>query len=362
MVYKFFEELKKIITENISNFFKKIKYIITIIMIIILFFSILLVKTDENESNIMILGKNLDVWESWITIIAIPITAGWAIHQYYKNSLLKKQEKAAEIAKLFSDELLDKCSLIGDVIEKSNLKDLLKLKEIDARTLQRFDREEMIELYKDEKIFEKYASILLSKNVQFTYLHILEKRISTKSWKEIEEKSDKEKESYIESILKEKYSKEEITNLKEKKMLFEEFEKYCLNNNIKEKIDKAYIREYSDEDARQLFILDNKYLPFIFSRLVSEVLNELEYICMYISSQSAGSYFVYQSIHQIFLRTVKAAALNIAYTNKNYSDKYYTNIIHVYKEWYNKREFDLRKEKNNKRKAYKYLEPKIKTV
>lgn len=360
MLYEFFEELKKTVTENTSNFFKKIKYIITFLLVIALFFAIVFIKNDEN--NISIFGKELDIWESWITIIAIPITAGWAVHQYYKNLLLKKQEKAAEIAKLFSDELLDKCSLIGNVIEKSDLRELLQLKEIDTSKLQRFDREEIIDLYKDEKIFEKYVSILFSKNVQLAYLHILEKRISIKSWNEIKEKSKKEKEEYIENILKKNYSKKEITDLKKKKMLFEEFEKYCLNNNIKAEINKAYIREYSDEEARQLFILDNQYLPFSFSKLVSDVLNELEYICMYISSQSAGSYFVYQSIHQIFLKTVKSTALNIAYANKNYSDKYYTNIIHVYKEWYNKREFDLRKEKNNKRKAYKYLEPKIKTV
>lgn len=362
MVYDFLEELKEIVNENINSFWKKIKNILRFALIIILFIFIIFIKRDEFDGNIIILGKKLNEWESWITIITIPITAWWAVHQYYKNLLLRKQEKAAEIAKLFSDELLDKCSLIGDVIEKSDLKELLKLRETDTSKLQRFDREEIIELYKDENIFEKYRDVLLSENVQLTYLYFLEKRISTKTWEEIKEKNEEKKEEAVINILKEKYLKDEIADLKEKNLLFEEFEKYCLNNNIKDKINKTYRKEYSDKDARELFILDNQHLPFIFSKLVSEVLNELEYICMYISSQSAGSYFVYQSIHQIFLKTVKSTLVNIAYANKNYSDKYYTNVIHVYKEWYRKREIDLRKEKKNKRKAYKYLEPKIKTV
>ena len=95
---------------------------------------------------------------------------------------------------------------------------------------------------------------------------------------------------------------------------------------------------------------------------VSDLLNELEYVCMYISSQSAGSTFLYQSIHQIFLKTVKILAVVIAYHNKNYTDKYYTNVIYVYTYWQHIRESSIKKENQNKKKAYKYLNPKINTI
>lgn len=366
MVYDFFEELKDIIKEKIKELFIKIKYILLVVAFILLILCIFMcIKEDPKTieaQQLKLFGITLENWAQWITIITIPYTTGWAIYQFRKSSIIKKQEKAAEIAKLFSEELLDKCSIIGAVIELSNMKPLLRLKEIDTSQLQRFDREEMIELYEDENIFEKYKEVLLSDNVQLIYFYILEYRISRNSFEKIKEKNIEEKEKEVIKILKEKYTEDEINSLRKKNLLFDEFKKYCLNNDMKKEIEKVYRKEYSDEEARNLFVLDNQNLPFRFTNLVAEVLNELEYICMYISSQSAGSYFVYQSLHQIFLRTIKSVALYLAYPNKNYSDKYYTNVIHVYKEWYNKREFDKRKEKKNKRTAYKYLEPKIKTV
>ena len=103
-------------------------------------------------------------------------------------------------------------------------------------------------------------------------------------------------------------------------------------------------------------------MPVLFSQLVSLTLNELEYISMYIASQAAGSKYVYQSLHQIFLRTIKLLAPIIALQNKDYSDKYYTNIIFVYNEWAELRQIGLKREKKNKEKANKILNPKIKTV
>lgn len=364
-MYNLNEELKRIINEKLFVMCKKLKYVIVIIAIILLFCSLILIKsTNSNENgDVMIFGKKLENWESWITIIAIPITASWAVHQYYKNSLKMKQEKAAEIAKLFSEELLDKCFIIGNVIENSRLKEILDLENKDTSKLQRFDRDEIIELYnRDENIFKEYREVLLSREVQLSYLYFLEKRISIKTLNEISQKKENEQEMEIIKILEGKYSKNEIEELKSRNLLKNEFERFCVNNNMKEEINRVYRKEYSDEEARALFILDNQHLPFLFSKLVSDVLNELEYICMYISSQSAGSYFVYQSIHQIFLKTIKITAMSIAWSNKDYSDKYYTNIIHVYKNWYNRRENDREKERKNQKKAYRYLNPKIKTV
>ena len=52
----------------------------------------------------------------------------------------------------------------------------------------------------------------------------------------------------------------------------------------------------------------------------------------------------------------------ICVLNKDYSDKYYTNIIHVYNEWCTLRDMDLKNEKKKKEKVNKILNPKIKMV
>lgn len=365
MVYNFFEELKAIIIELFKNLYQKVKVIIIGITLSILFFGILFLKSDSvNLCETSFFKISLADWANWITVITLPCTAIWAVIQYNRNVLLRKQEKAAEIAKLFSDELLNKCSIVGAVINSSELGKLYNLKDTDMNKLQRFDRDEIIELYKgDEQFFNKYEKIFYSDELQSMYLYILESRISKKNLPEIENRDPKEVEEEIEKIMLNHYTPEEILMLKQRNMLKEEFKKYFLCNNHTEKeLNKFYRKNYTDEEARKLFILDNENLPFRFVTLVFDVLNELEYICMYISSQSAGSNFVYQSLHQIFLRTIKSLAVTIADRNKNYADKLYTNVIYVYKEWSKKMSDNTRREKGNKRKAYKYLEPKIKTV
>lgn len=97
--------------------------------------------------------------------------------------------------------------------------------------------------------------------------------------------------------------------------------------------------------------------------LVDEVLNELEYLCMDISSQAAGSKYIYQSLHQIFFRTIKVLSIEICLRNDGkYCDKFYTNIIHVYNEWKIRYEKDLKKEGKRLKRVDKILNPKIKTV
>lgn len=321
-------------------------------------------KIENIESQqVLFLGISLDNFGTLITVLGLLATAIWSMYQYTKNKSLQQQEKGAEIAKLFSDELLNKCYLVGKVINSSQLSSLLKLKDTDMNNLQRFDRDELLEIYENEpQLFEKYNTILSSAKLQNTYLHLLEYRISNKSFHNIVYKSDEEINNSIEKIMSEKYNKDEIENLKQKNLLRIEFEKFYLTSHSKEELYNIYTRTYTDKEARDLFIQDNKDLPFKFISLISDVLNELEYICMYISSQSAGTDYIYQSLHQMFLRTIKMLAVTIANDNKNYTDKYYTNIIHVYKEWQSIRNNNIKREKKNKKKAFKYLDPKIKTA
>ena len=260
------------------------------------------------DQNVIIFDITLTNWFTWLSIVAIVITAIWAIYQFDKNLSRKQQEKGAEIARLFSQDLLFKCTILGNVILDSGIDDIFKIDTLDYRVFKNFDRSEMYDIYSDDDIFLKLKNILYSDNTEQIYLQYLERNITIAPPKDIDTKL------------------------------------------------------YTDDEAYDLFKLDNANMPFKFTQLVASVLNDLEYISMYIASQAAGSKYVYQSLHQIFLRTVKLLAPIIAMQNKDYSDKYYINIIHVYNEWATLRNLDLKREAKNKHKAKKILNPKIKTV
>lgn len=368
MLADIWDEIKQIIVDKLKHLYNKYKYFLLILIPIIFIFLIfgLEQKNPEQieEQVLYFAGISISNWAEWITIITIPITATWAIYQYTKSVKVRKQEKATEIAKIFSDELLDKCTIIWAVIDKSDLKDVLKLKSIDMNNLKRFDLDEILSLYNDKEDFlKKYQETKFSANVQLTYFYILERRISQKKLSQISTKNKEEIDEDIRKIMLDKYTESELESLEEKNMLKNEFERYMKANDFSEKdLMNFYRKSYTDEEARKLFIMQNTNLPFNFASLIDNVLNKLEYVCMYISSQSAGERFVYQSLHQVFLRTVKSLAVDVALRNKSYADKYYTNVIHVYQEWSKIRMRSYLKEKKNKKKAYKILEPKIEKI
>lgn len=87
-----------------------------------------------------------------------------------------------------------------------------------------------------------------------------------------------------------------------------------------------------------------------FTLLIEKTLNELEAICISISSKAAGSQFIYESLHQMFLNTVEILAIRISIANNNNVDKYYMNIISVYNMWNIQKEKDIKKlNKTNKK-------------
>lgn len=253
-------------------------------------------------------NKPISEWGIIISIIGFIVGTTLTCTEYTINKKQKQQEKGAEIARLFSDELVNKCFLLGDVIMKSSLRPLLKLDIISDNEIKNFDVTEIIDLFKDKNIFCKYETICKSNELDQIYYRMLYIRVSTKKYDEVKDK------------------------------------------------------HFSDNEAQELFILDNKNLPFRFMTLVSDVLNQLEAVSMHISSQSTSSIYIYQSLHQMFLRTIRILVLSIAYNNENYANKYYTNVIHVYNMWIKMLQKQQKNEKRNKEKAYKKLNPKINTV
>ena len=366
MLDNLLNDIKQTIIDFFIYVWRKFKYIIVGIIILICIFSIIFFKKDTPTSietqEIYLFKVSLSNWLTWITIITVPITAVWAIHQYKKSRRIRQQERGAEIAKLFSDDLLKKCSILGVVIQNSELQKILRFKEIHLNKLERFDLEEIRELYNNPEIDKIYKNLMNSNNMQLIYLYILESQISLKEINDIAYIDESTLKTKMKELMKDKYTEEELIKLENRKMLKREFTNYYIEKFPNSDLNGVFMKKYTDEEARKLFILDNKNMPFLFKNLVEDVLNELEFICMNISSQSAGTEFVYQSLHQIFLKTIKILAIQIAIVNVNYRDKYYTNIIHVYKEWNNIDKKKRKIENKNKKKAYKYLEPKVSKI
>ena len=289
--------------------------LILIIFILLLFiiskFSTIINPIDVETQQIMIYGISLDNLETVFTSVALIITAFWSMHQYNKNRTSKQHEKASEIAKSFSNSLATKCFIICQVIKNSEIATLIELDKKGYNFFKAFTTNEIRSVYNDDRFIEKYRSTRKKSNLDQIYYRTLHSRISDIDFKTLTTQN----------------------------------------------------KQYSVDEAKQLFILDNANFPFKFKSLVFDVLNELEYLCMSLSSQAAGSKYVYQSLHQTFLRTIRSLCLEIAMANDNhYSEKHYTSIIYVYNEWTQIFTQNLNKEKKINEKVSKMLEPKIKTI
>lgn len=327
MVYDFLDELKNIIKDSLKKFFIKFKYMLLLILFIALVLCIFLLEKEEPKSvesqQLKLLGITIENWFQWITLIGLPYTAGWAIYQFRKNNIAKKQEKAVEIEKDFSQNIINKCGIINAVFKQSSLNSLLKFDEKNYDDFKFFNVDELRSIYNDDdfptiynEMRQKYAQEL-----DDIYHYILLNGVTP-----IVNSSKVER-------------KIEISPNKDDKLT-----------------------ETNSSINKNPFILQNQNFPYHFFELESDLLNQLEYICMNISSKATDSNFIYQSLHQMFLRTVRTLAVEIAVDNKNFSDKYYTNIIHVYNIWTARYIKDSKIEKRKKEKINRILNPKIKTV
>lgn len=87
--------------------------------------------------------------------------------------------------------------------------------------------------------------------------------------------------------------------------------------------------------------------------LICDTLNRLEYQSMYISTKVADGKYIYNSLHQQFLKCISLLYFEISLINVDIKDKYYTNIIHVYNLWKNKYIKTIKKEEKIQRKRGK---------
>lgn len=308
----YINKIKRNISNCIEFVLEHLVHILFIICIIIGVIVMLIFLPKETiledgvikSQNILFFDITIDNWWTSFSILGIIMTAIWAIYQFDKTISRKQQEKGAEISKLVSERLMYRCDILGNVIIKSELNEIFQYNSLKPTVFKNFDKSELISLYNDnETIIQKIKSIVRSEELQQLYFRELETKINQIKYDDITDK------------------------------------------------------KYTDKEAHKLFILDNKELPFKFTQLITSILNDLEYISMYISSQNTHSKYIYQSMHQFFIKTIKLLGPIISIFNKDYCDKYYTNIICVYNEWCRLRNIDLKKEIKKKEKNKQNIKP-----
>lgn len=270
--------------EHFINFIKFISerllcILITLLIVVLitaLFFKKAEIQNPESveSQQILFYGISLDNLGTWFTFIGLIITAIWSVHQYNKNRSSKQQEKAADIAKDFADNLVERMGLITHVLSyNKEIQNIMQ--KLDISKLNQFTEIEIKEILNNNNLIIAFLKIINSKKTQKKYKELLNKQYSIKE---------------------------------------------------QEKFDS--------------------YFPL----LVENTLNKLETSCINISSKAAGSQFIYESLHQMFLSTVEILAIKISITNTNNVDKYYTNIISVYNMWNRQRNKDIIKlNKTNKK-------------
>ena len=127
----------------------------------------------------------------------------------------------------------------------------------------------------------------------------------------------------------------EIRNILEDEKCFEKYDKIIHSKRTQKRYNEILEERYNDIEKNRF----DSYFPL----LVENTLNHLEAICINISSQAAGSQFIYDSLHQSFLRTIEILSIKLSSNNRNNVDKYFTNIIQVYDMWSKQKTKDIRK-------------------
>lgn len=200
----------------------------------------------------------------------------------------QKREKAIEMAKVFS-ELIDKTILVSEVLKNLEAINKINISDSDYNHLNYFDEDELKKLF-DEDDLGKIKSEINIKNIG------LEKYISAYA-----------------------ITGDSSLNKFKDEIIFLINEKFLRNEKTKQEYDKMDI------------IIKRE-----FSKTMVELLNQLEWFSMHFMSDIAEEKTVYQSLHQIYLKTIKLYYPHIAYLNrKGIKDKYYCNIIGLYVKWAN---------------------------
>lgn len=210
-------------------------------------------------------------------ITALSVFIALISYLFSKKSL--KKTKSCELAKYYIDNILPKIDYISKVFNSTKLGSLLR------------------EIFKPDEI------------LVFDYNEMM-------------------------SFLKDKYTEEDIMN-KINNIDPEHLIKIRLSaakNSVErnEIISSCVLKDTEDSAVT----IEKNYLINDFTKLIMELLNELEWFSLHFTYKLADEKLVYQSLHQTFISNVQTLYFFISRINKSPSEKYYTNVIHLYRSWY----------------------------
>lgn len=145
-------------------------------------------------------------------------------------------------------------------------------------------------------------------------------------------------EKMVKTIVQSKQLKQftnvEIVKILKNKKCFEQYSNIVHSEDTQKKYQKLLDEKYNEHEQQNF----ESHFPC----MLENTLNHLEAKCINISSEAAGSQFIYNSLHQSFLYVVELLSIYISSINLNNVDKYFTNIISVYNMWNKQKERDIK--------------------
>lgn len=215
-----------------------------------------------------------------ITIIFLLLEYMFTRRTYRYNCEWQEKNKAAELAALYKNEILDYNFFISLLFQRLGIIGLLK--NTYSSELKLFTKSELEDMLSKEDIELIHEKLMDPKNYSY-YL---------------------ECQSFIPA-------KSELRYLIPEEHILKQVE-----NDSKQ------------ADRMKRYIMNRQYM-----KVVDHLLNSLEYFAMYFNTGVADERVVYQSLHQTYLKVVRAMYFEIARRNDNPKDMYYTNIINLYVKW-----------------------------
>lgn len=274
-------------------------------------------------------------WINLGTLLTTVIGLGFIYNQlklarkdYEAKFTYQKREKATEMAREF-EQFVVNCTFITNLLEMTSLTKILsslKINDNDKLIFKEFNQNEMEEILKQDKIEQVLKENKIKKDIDvFEEIYKIEYPVIAMMAQDFFKDSEYKKENidylYLFNGFKE-FPKKEISKKD--------------SENIKAKINYnkslLYFKKKLDYDIKEMYFKN---------------LNKLEYIAMNFVSDIADDEIVYNSLHQLFFSYVELNYFYIAALNSNgKKDKFYMNIIELYKKWKNKYIKDLIAEKN----------------
>jgi hypothetical protein len=264
------------------------------------------------------LMKTSELLYYWFSIVGVIIALSGLLFIWFQFKLLRNQlllytreantrfdyqrkEKAIEMAKEFS-KFLNTTGYINSIMNNFEIYKLINKEDFDYHNLIDFDIEEVRAKFKLE-INDIEIDLLLNKLSinEFARIYLISR-----------EYNDEFMSLYtlLNSNKFKCYAQKEI-------------------DDEKSIYDKNFKRKYNNELIKLGIKLRSE-----FPVEATTLLNKLEWFAMHFTTNLADDTVVYQSLHQVYLMTIKGLYFYIASKNtEGIKDKYYCHIIELYKRW-----------------------------